>query len=246
MPRRNFGPEVKKRAKRFIEALLLFASEQLEGSETLPLKIKWKTDRQLSVNSKLRYFEELTKLDRGYGKLSGSEIKECLSRLKDLDLLEDNRFATQGSDTWQFTLHLWQSQWDVEANLRAFDREWDVRKSQWRQPAGAPGSRQEATPLAPTAADLLAPDRLAPDLLAPDLLAPDLLAPDLGGTDGPRQDWGDASRAGVFYGRSADLAQLQTWVLHDRCQVVTLLGMGGAKPPWPCSLPTRSKSHFGG
>jgi WD40 repeat protein len=217
MPRRNFGPEVKKRAKRFVEALLLFATEQLEGSETLPLKVKWKTDRALSVSSKLRYFEELTKLDRSYGKLSGSEIKECLSRLKDLDLLEDNRFATQGSDTWQFTLHLWQSQWDVEANLRAFDREWEARKGQWRLPASGASGTATAT----TESSLAKPSSTDPTVQTALSAAPDPAS------DGPQQDWGDASRAGVFYGRSAELAQLQQWVMADRAQVVTLLGMGG-------------------
>jgi WD40 repeat protein/DNA-binding SARP family transcriptional activator len=30
-----------------------------------------------------------------------------------------------------------------------------------------------------------------------------------------------------FYGRSAEMEQLKQWILDDRCQVVTLLGMGG-------------------
>ncbi len=42
-----------------------------------------------------------------------------------------------------------------------------------------------------------------------------------------RQDWGDAIDVDLFYGRLAELTQLQQWILDERCRVVTLLGMGG-------------------
>jgi len=42
-----------------------------------------------------------------------------------------------------------------------------------------------------------------------------------------RQDWGDAIDVDLFYGRQAELTQLQQWILGERCRVVTLLGMGG-------------------
>jgi DNA-binding HxlR family transcriptional regulator len=42
-----------------------------------------------------------------------------------------------------------------------------------------------------------------------------------------RQDWGDAIDVDVFYGRQAELAQLQQWIVVERCRLVTLLGMGG-------------------
>ncbi|MEW6494437.1 MAG: NB-ARC domain-containing protein [Cyanobacteriota bacterium] len=41
------------------------------------------------------------------------------------------------------------------------------------------------------------------------------------------QDWGEAPEAGVFYGRTEELATLEQWILKDRCHLVTLLGMGG-------------------
>ncbi|QLE39811.1 NACHT domain-containing protein [Nostoc sp. C052] len=41
------------------------------------------------------------------------------------------------------------------------------------------------------------------------------------------QDWGDAIDVDFFYGRQRELAQLQQWILVDRCRLVALLGMGG-------------------
>lgn len=44
---------------------------------------------------------------------------------------------------------------------------------------------------------------------------------------GTKQDWGEAPDVSIFYGRVAELATLQTWIVRDRCRLVTLLGMGG-------------------
>src|SRR5262249_39265995 len=43
----------------------------------------------------------------------------------------------------------------------------------------------------------------------------------------PRVDWGDASVLPTFYGREREQAQLTQWIIQDRCQVVSILGMGG-------------------
>ena len=40
-------------------------------------------------------------------------------------------------------------------------------------------------------------------------------------------DWGEAPEAGVFYGRTEELATLRQWIVTDKCRLVTLLGMGG-------------------
>ena len=40
-------------------------------------------------------------------------------------------------------------------------------------------------------------------------------------------DWGEATDVSVFYGRKGELAQLERWVLGDRCRSVAILGMGG-------------------
>jgi len=46
-------------------------------------------------------------------------------------------------------------------------------------------------------------------------------------THGAIQDWGEAPEAGVFYGRTEELATLGRWIVTDKCRLVTLLGMGG-------------------
>lgn len=40
-------------------------------------------------------------------------------------------------------------------------------------------------------------------------------------------DWGEAIDVAVFYGRNAELAQLEQWIERDRCRLIALLGMGG-------------------
>jgi WD40 repeat protein len=43
----------------------------------------------------------------------------------------------------------------------------------------------------------------------------------------PHQDWGEAIDVSIFYNRTVELATLEQWVGHDRCRLVTILGMGG-------------------
>ncbi|MBD1879553.1 NB-ARC domain-containing protein [Coleofasciculus sp. FACHB-T130] len=42
-----------------------------------------------------------------------------------------------------------------------------------------------------------------------------------------RQEWGEAVDVSLFYGRTAELATLEHWIVSDRCRLVALLGMGG-------------------
>ncbi|MCL1470477.1 NB-ARC domain-containing protein [Argonema antarcticum] len=42
-----------------------------------------------------------------------------------------------------------------------------------------------------------------------------------------RYDWGEAIDVDIFYGRQKELAQLEEWIVTDRCRLVALLGMGG-------------------
>jgi len=44
---------------------------------------------------------------------------------------------------------------------------------------------------------------------------------------GPRVDWGDAPAVTSFYGRAWELDLLSTWVIKERCRVVSVLGQGG-------------------
>ncbi|BAZ49878.1 WD-repeat protein [Nostoc sp. NIES-4103] len=41
------------------------------------------------------------------------------------------------------------------------------------------------------------------------------------------RDWGEAIDVSAFYGRTAELATLQQWIVGDRVRLVALLGMGG-------------------
>ncbi len=48
-----------------------------------------------------------------------------------------------------------------------------------------------------------------------------------------RVDWGNVLAVPAFYGREREMALLSAWVLDDRCQVVSVLGLGVlASPPW--------------
>ena len=46
-------------------------------------------------------------------------------------------------------------------------------------------------------------------------------------TPNSRQDWGEAIDSSIFYGRSAELGQLEHWIVAEHCRIVALLGMGG-------------------
>jgi len=43
----------------------------------------------------------------------------------------------------------------------------------------------------------------------------------------PKMDWGEAPNISIFYGRNNELNTLSQWIIHDQCQLVALLGMGG-------------------
>ncbi len=129
MPTVSYGPKVKQRTKRLLEALLAYANAELENCDRLKIQVNWQTDKQLVVETKVRILEELTALDPYNGKLDNDEIKEALHRLEDfLEILEDCRTKTQGAEDWHFKLKLWYRRHDKEANLKQFDREWERRR----------------------------------------------------------------------------------------------------------------------
>ena len=41
------------------------------------------------------------------------------------------------------------------------------------------------------------------------------------------QDWGEAIDVSMFYGRKLEQAVLQRWIVHEKCRLVMLLGIGG-------------------
>src|SRR2546425_6026745 len=61
----------------------------------------------------------------------------------------------------------------------------------------------------------------------------------------PRVNWGDALVVPTFYGRERELATISQWVIEDRCQVVSVLGMGGVgKSALATSAMYRLAAHF--
>ncbi|MBY5285120.1 NACHT domain-containing protein (plasmid) [Aphanizomenon flos-aquae CCAP 1446/1C] len=58
-------------------------------------------------------------------------------------------------------------------------------------------------------------------------------------------DWGEAIGTPVFYGRTAEIATLEQWILKDRCQIVAILGMGGIGKTSLCvKLVDKIKENF--
>ncbi|PSB47423.1 hypothetical protein C7B80_09550 [Cyanosarcina cf. burmensis CCALA 770] len=59
------------------------------------------------------------------------------------------------------------------------------------------------------------------------------------------QDWGDVIDVSIFYGRAAELATLEQWIIESRCRVVTLLGVGGiGKSTLAAKLAEQVKDKF--
>src|SRR5205807_2453163 len=61
----------------------------------------------------------------------------------------------------------------------------------------------------------------------------------------PRLDWGVALTAPSFYGRENELSVLTTWVLKERCRVVSVVGFGGiGKSALVVQLMYQLANHF--
>ncbi|BDI14661.1 hypothetical protein ANSO36C_04630 [Nostoc cf. commune SO-36] len=130
MPKKTYGSQVKARVKRLLEALLDFANWEFEDSK-FDIKFKWEaedsTNPKLIIETTLVALEYLTEKDKYPSKLSKTQIREALSRLKDfLKILEDNRTQTKGVDIWHFTLKLWSK--DKKKNLDQVEQAWETSR----------------------------------------------------------------------------------------------------------------------
>ncbi|WP_088241859.1 NACHT domain-containing protein [Calothrix rhizosoleniae] len=144
MARISYGPQVKKRAKHLLEALLLYANDELDVDnegvlDRLPcsriagmrsqIQTRWQANNRLVVRSKVRFLSALTELPADSIGLTATQVKEALNRLADfLEILSDNRPSRSGSENWHFTLHLWHPRYQIDANLNKFEQEWELRR----------------------------------------------------------------------------------------------------------------------
>ncbi|HWS83829.1 MAG TPA: NB-ARC domain-containing protein [Ktedonobacteraceae bacterium] len=61
-----------------------------------------------------------------------------------------------------------------------------------------------------------------------------------------REDWGQSPNVQVFYGRQAELATLERWIVSDHCQMVVVFGIGGiGKTTLAAKLAEQIKGEFG-
>lgn len=214
MARPNYSPQAKKRTKRLLEALLAYANDELED-DRLKIQLNWQTENRLVVRTKVKFLEELTALKPHDGKLNNEQIKEALHRLEDfVEILEDNRPTTRGSEDWHFTLKLWHGRHDAEANLKRFDVEWERRRPEKSKKVAGEKSEETGRDRPAQQKAYLALEEEKNALQRSDKLI-------------GLQDWGEAPEVSSFYGRTEELSQLEQWIVQDCCKVVALLGMGG-------------------
>ena len=136
MARISYGLQVQKRAKRLLMSLLAYANDEFDVCNEAVvdairshIQVRWLSEKRLVIRTKVRFLQELTGLQGNETQLKAEQVKEALKRFTDfLEILEDNRVTKGGSENWHFTLNLWYSRWETEANLEKFDREWESRK----------------------------------------------------------------------------------------------------------------------
>ena len=132
MARISLGPKVKQRSQQLFLALLDYANYQRPPLETQerslrePIELKWLSETELMIKTKLRYLQTLTAQGEGETALTLAQIRESLNRFQDyLGILQDYRVSTQGSGIWHFCLKFWHDRRDRNANLQRFEEEWE-------------------------------------------------------------------------------------------------------------------------
>lgn len=205
MARPSYGPHAKQQAARLLEALLMYANDDLEHCGGLKIECNWQTETQLVVKTTIRGLAVLTARVFSDRKLTTEQIKEALKRYEDfLRILQDHRTKTQGAEEWHFTLKLWHNRWATEANLQHFDDEWDrchAQKSSQAIDLPSPHSQGVGSRITTTT------ERTPSEAMNP--------------------SWGEAIDVSRFHGRTGELITLRHWMIHDRCRLVALVGMGG-------------------
>lgn len=133
MPHLSTSLKVKERIRILLEKLLHHANPMLSDPAELlgSFEYSWKGDTtsrpRLVVKTKLSFLQDLI-ASEATQPVTKAQVREVLLVLKSkLNLLEDHRIKTRGSDKWEFTLTLWDTK--VEKNLREFERLWQKYKT---------------------------------------------------------------------------------------------------------------------
>ena len=133
MPRLSTSPRVRARIRILLKKILEY-SDLGFSSQVYPstlFEYRWvdevTSSPKLVVKTKLSFLADLIASESATD-VSKDHIREVLLVLqKKLDILEDNRIKTQGSDVWDFTLKLWDTAPDK--NLSKFDQAWTQYKA---------------------------------------------------------------------------------------------------------------------
>jgi len=144
MPKLSTSPRVRSRIRIFLRKILEYSDFGL-ATQPYPsdlFEYRWidelSSRPKLVIKTKLSFLTDLIESE-STTHVSKGHIREVLLVLQTkLDILEDNRIKTRGSDIWDFTLKLWST--SIDRNLRKFDQVW----AQYKVSHG--GSAGEMTP----------------------------------------------------------------------------------------------------
>ena len=132
MPQLSTSPRVRARIRIFLKKILEYADLGISAQPySSDFEYRWIDDRskrpKLVIKTKLSFLSELV-ASESTTRVSKAHIREVLLVLqKKLDILEDNRIKTRGSDVWDFTLKLWDT--SADKNLTKFDKLWAQYKA---------------------------------------------------------------------------------------------------------------------
>ncbi|MEO0516957.1 MAG: NB-ARC domain-containing protein [Cyanobacteria bacterium P01_A01_bin.116] len=245
MAKLSYGPQSLKRTRRLLHTLLAYANDEFEGCDRIPIKVKWQTQTQLVVKTKVRFLVALMAQDYEATKTTPAQIKASLNHLKDfVQVLDDHRPATRGSDDWHFTLHLWHQRWDIDKNLERLEQEWSAQracKPKRVAPKTYSTKRELITPHE-SSREVRSPEALGDNPLVTTVEDPLVTTIDSNTALAPLptpercHDWGDAPEIVAFYGRRDEIEGLTQWITGSAvgekspgkgCRLILLLGMGG-------------------
>lgn len=131
MPRLSTSNQAKASAAHLLERLIAYANNELPDCEYLSQQLvtRWliDTDRpKLVIQTKLSGLVALISTEKK-NQITKEHIRHDLRLFREfMNILEDNRTKTQGTENWHFTLQLWHR--STRQNLEEFEREWNARK----------------------------------------------------------------------------------------------------------------------